>query len=93
MQYKSANQLQELGGDVKRIQVTSVILSHDYNDPQGVNLYAYRCHRCGNVILQYKGFVAYDIPGLAPLKLPTILRCHNSKCKQHYCIQSIVGVL
>lgn len=90
MQYKKGNQLQELGGDVRRIQVTSVILSHDYNDPNGINLYAFHCIRCGTVILQYKGFVAHIIPGLTPLKLPTILRCSNSKCKHHYSFQTII---
>jgi hypothetical protein len=90
MQYKSAHQLQEIGGDVKTIQVTSVILSHDYNDPTGANLYAFHCHRCGNVVIQYKGFVVSVLPGLAPVKLPTILRCQNSKCKQHYSFQTIV---
>ena len=90
MQYKVAKQVQEIGGDVRQIQVTSVILSHDYNDPQGMNMYSFHCYRCGNIVLQYKGFVAQVVPGITPIKPPTIIRCSNSKCKQHYSFQTIV---
>jgi len=90
MQFRIANQLQEIGGEVKTIQVTTVILSHDYNDPNGVNMYSYHCHRCGHIMLQYKGFVAKVLPGLTPIKLPKIIMCTNTRCKQRYCFETIV---
>jgi hypothetical protein len=71
-------------GEDKEIQVTSVILAPDINDPKGENLYMFHCWKCGNKILQFQGTVVKIIPGMVPAKLPTIIRCSNSKCKQHY---------
>lgn len=76
--------------EIKSVQVTSVILSHDYDDPDGNRLYMFHCLRCGSPLIQYHGFIAKILPGFVPMELPTILRCSNSKCKHYYSFQSIV---
>ena len=76
--------------EIKTVQVTTVILSHDYSDPEGIKLYMFHCLRCGSPIIQYNGFVARILPGFAPMLFPTIIRCNNSRCKQYYSFQAIV---
>lgn len=75
--------------EVKQIQVTSVILGTDYSDEQKTNLYIFHCLRCGSPLIQYQGQVIYIIPGLAPTKLPTVLKCSNSRCKHAYSFQAV----
>lgn len=75
----------------KEIQVTTVILSHDYSDPEGKRVYMFHCPRCGNKIIQYQGFVSKIIPGQIISKLNTILMCSNNKCKQRYIFKDIVA--
>lgn len=79
-----------VAGVSRNIQITTVTLSHDIDDIYNENMYVFHCIRCGTPILQYQGFVASIMPGLAPIKLPTILRCRNSKCKHSYSFQTIV---
>ncbi|GAG36298.1 unnamed protein product [marine sediment metagenome] len=70
------------------LQITSVIIGQDKEDPEGVKLYAFHCCKCGNIIIQYNGHVKRIIAGVIPIKFPKLLRCR--KCKQYYLFESLV---
>ena len=69
------------------INVITVILSHNNND----NINIFHCPYCGNKMIQFKGDIAQILPGEVPMKLSTILRCSNNKCRRNYCFRDIVG--
>ena len=74
------------GKDVN-IEVITVVLNHDKSD----NINIFHCPYCGNKMIQFKGNIAQILPGEVPMKLPTILRCSNNKCRRNYCFRDIVG--
>ena len=70
--------------EVRELQITTVTLAPEYDDPKMEKVYIFHCPRCGNKLIQYKGFVASILPGMAPVSLPVILKCSNNKCNQKY---------
>lgn len=73
---------------IKSEPITSVILSHNPEDPLNVNLTMFRCITCGSPLGQYKGFVYSIHPGSNPQPLPWIQRCDT--CKHKYSVNAIV---
>ena len=71
----------------QNIQVTSVIIGLDKNDPNGEMLHMFFCPNCQNPICQYKGRLVSIMPGASPLKLPVLIRC---RCKRVYQIDDVV---
>jgi hypothetical protein len=80
----------KLADKVKNIQITTVTISHDLDDPQGTKMYIFHCTSCGSPMFQYSGFIISILPGLSPVKLPSVLRCPNSRCKHNYSFHTIV---
>jgi len=74
--------------EIKNIQVTSVIVSHDQDDPHGYRLHMFFCYNCQAPVFQYKGSVVHILPGEVPMELPIIHQCPN--CKKNYAIHAIV---
>lgn len=75
---------------VKDLQVTSVVLTYDKDDPEGIRMYMFHCNVCGSPLIQYQGHVARIIPGMIPTVLPTVIRCQNSSCKRYYSFQAFI---
>ncbi len=76
--------------ELRNIVVTSVILTRDIDDPEGRKVKMFFCHNCQNPILQYKGDVAWVVPGELPLELPTFIKCSNKNCGRVYSFTSII---
>ena len=75
--------------ELKHIPVTSVILTHDYDDYGGYKLKMFFCPNCQKAMFQYKGNIQSIIVGESPLPIPIILKCSNNECRKVYSIQAI----
>jgi RNase P subunit RPR2 len=79
-----------LKGQVKDLQVTSVILAKDKEDKEGLKLKMFFCPNCQNPLLQYRGCIVWILPGPMPIELPVFIKCSNSHCGKVYCVSSVV---
>lgn len=76
---------------VIEMDVTTVTLGHDLNNPDNDRLKMFHCPLCGSPVLQYAGFVARLFPGMEPVVLPIIVRCTNvRRCTAKYLFRAIV---
>jgi len=78
----------EILNQKKVIDVISVIISSDKNDPDGKVLHMLFCMYCQNPICQYIGKVIRITPGGTPLSLPILLRCR--RCQRVYQVEDIL---
>ena len=78
----------EIREKIINVPITTVILSHDPEDPNGFRLHMFFCPNCGTPLGQYKGFIYSMMPGAIPMGLPWIQRCGT--CKRKYAINCII---
>ena len=69
----------------KELPVTTVVVEK-HGDPDDVHMFF--CPNCGQPILQYKGRIAFILPGAAPCNMPVIVEC--KRCKTKYMIRTNV---
>lgn len=51
----------------------------------------YYCNACRNPIMQYRGEVIMEIPGLHDNNYPIIIQCKNDRCKRRYNFLGFTG--
>lgn len=77
----------------KKIQVTTVTLSPDIDDPTMSKFYMFHCWKCGGMVTQFNGTVSHQVPDITPLsKFPVIIRCPNHRCKQKFIFVGLAEV-
>jgi len=52
----------------------------------------YYCSTCRCPLIQFKGDLLQELPGLKEVKLPILLQCRNQECGRKYLINAIVKV-
>lgn len=72
----------------KNINITTVTLCNDPDDPEGKRLYLFHCSRCGRGIIQHTGKVCSILAGNIPISLPIISKC--SDCHKMYRFVTII---
>lgn len=75
--------------EFRNLKVTSVIISHDADDPHGYRLKMFFCPNCQNPIFQFKGHIAKILPGEIPIELPIVIKCSNKACGQIYEVKAL----
>jgi len=75
-------------GVKSNVQVTTVILGLDRDDPEGYRLKMFHCPDCGEKIVQYKGHIMSITPGGSPILAGTVVMCRI--CKHRFLFDSVV---
>lgn len=70
------------------IQTTYTTLYLQSNNEAELKIYY--CSTCRCPLLQFKGDLIQELPGLAEAKLPMILQCRNPSCGRKYMVIAIV---